>query len=90
MLSKPKSLAHNRIYRKCPLFFPSPRVERGPGGEVQRGLIMFESASPDTFGYLILGLVVVSAIVLLLVGSMAVRYRSLQKDLQTLDQLRDE
>ena len=53
-------------------------------------IIMFESASPDTFGYLILALAVVSIIVALFVGSIVVRYRSLQKDLQTLDQLRDE
>ncbi|MBZ0289983.1 MAG: hypothetical protein K8I30_20330 [Anaerolineae bacterium] len=51
---------------------------------------MFESASPDTFGYLILGLIVVSTIVLLLIGSMVVRYRSLQKDLQLIQQLHDE
>ena len=51
---------------------------------------MFESALPDTFGYLILALAVVSTIVVLFIGSIVVRYRSLQKDLQTLDQLRDE
>jgi hypothetical protein len=51
---------------------------------------MFESASPDTFGYLILGLAVVSMIVIIFTGSIVVRYRSYQKDLQTLDQLRDD
>jgi hypothetical protein len=51
---------------------------------------MFESASPDTFGYLILGLAVVSTIVLLFIGSMVVRYRNLQKDLRLIEQLRDE
>lgn len=48
---------------------------------------MFEPASPDTFGYLVLGLLVVSAIVLLFIGSMVVRYRNLQKDLQLIEQL---
>jgi hypothetical protein len=51
---------------------------------------MFESALPDTFGYLILGLAVVSIIVVVFVGSIVVRYRSLQKDLQTLQELNDE
>ncbi len=51
---------------------------------------MFEAASPDTFGYLILGLAVVSIIVIAFTGSIVLRYRSFQKDLQTLDQLRDD
>lgn len=51
---------------------------------------MFETVSPDTFGYLILGLGVVSAIVALFIGSMVVRHRNLQKDLQMIEQLRQD
>ncbi len=51
---------------------------------------MFETASPDTFGYLILGLGVISTIVVLFIGSMVVRYRNLQKDLQTIESLRED
>jgi hypothetical protein len=51
---------------------------------------MFETVSPDTFGYLILGLGVVSTIAALFIGSIVVRYRSLQKDLETIEQLRNE
>jgi|GEM_PF-1834669 len=51
---------------------------------------MFETASPDTFGYLILGLAVVSTIIVVFIGSIVVRYRSLQQDLHTIEQLRDD
>lgn len=46
--------------------------------------------TPDTVSYLLLGLAVVSVIALGFIGSMVLRYRSLQKDLQVLEQLRDD
>jgi hypothetical protein len=48
---------------------------------------MFEAASPDTFSYLILGLAVVSVIALGFIGSMVIRSRNLQKDLQMIEEL---
>jgi cell division protein FtsL len=51
---------------------------------------MNETVTPDTMNYLILGLIVTAAIVALFIGSMVARYRNLQKDLQTLEQLRDD
>jgi hypothetical protein len=51
---------------------------------------MNETATPDTFAYLILGLVVASGIFLAFLGSMVVRQRNLQKDIQLLEQLGDE
>jgi hypothetical protein len=51
---------------------------------------MPETVTPDTIAYLILGLVVVAAIAVLFIGSIAVRYRNLEKDLQVLQQLDDE
>jgi hypothetical protein len=43
--------------------------------------------TPNNSEYLYLGLAFASSIMLILVGSMWLRYRSLQKDLQTLEQL---
>ena len=48
------------------------------------------STTPDTLNYLLLGLAVVTFIATGLIGSMVVRYRNLQKDLQLIEQLRDE
>lgn len=42
---------------------------------------------PATGDYLILGLVVVFVILLLLIGSMVIRYRNLQQDEQLIEQL---
>ncbi len=42
---------------------------------------------PATGDYLILGLIVVFAILLLLIGSMVIRYRNLQQDEQLIEQL---
>ncbi len=46
-------------------------------------------ATPDTVAYLILALAVVAIIAVGYVASIALRYRSLQKDLQVMEQLRD-
>ena len=46
--------------------------------------------TPDTVAYLYLGLAVVAIIGIGFVGSIAIRFRSLQKDLQVMEQLRDE
>ncbi|MBA3873347.1 MAG: hypothetical protein H0X30_29800 [Anaerolineae bacterium] len=46
--------------------------------------------TPDTVAYLILALAVVAIIAVGYVASIALRYRSLQKDLQVMEQLRDE
>lgn len=48
---------------------------------------MFETASPDTFGYLILGLGAVSLIVALYIGSLVVRNRNLDQDIQMIESL---
>lgn len=48
------------------------------------------STTPDTVAYLLLGLAVVSLIGAGFIGSLYIRYRNLQKDLQVIDQLRDE
>lgn len=45
---------------------------------------------PDTVAYLILGLVAVGIILGFLVGSMVLRYRSLEKDRQIIEELRRE
>lgn len=45
---------------------------------------------PDTVAYLYLGLFVTFGIFALLIGSMAIRWRNLQKDAQLLDQLEQE
>ena len=46
--------------------------------------------TPDTIAYLYLGLAVVAIIAVGFVSSIAIRYRNLQKDLQVMEQLRDE
>jgi hypothetical protein len=46
--------------------------------------------TPDTLSYLYLGLAVVTIIAVGFIGSMVIRYRNLQKDLQLMEQLRDE
>ncbi len=46
--------------------------------------------TPDTLSYLYLGLAVVTIIAVGFIGSMVIRYRSLQKDLELMEQLRDE
>ena len=46
--------------------------------------------TPDTVAYLYLGLAVVAIIAIGFVVSIALRFRNLQKDLQVLEQLRDE
>ena len=48
------------------------------------------STTPDTLSYLLLGLAVVTLISTGLIGSMVLRYRNLQKDMQLLEQLRNE
>ncbi len=49
-----------------------------------------EGTTPDTLAYLYLGLAVVATIAIGFVGSIVLRYRNLQKDLQVMEQLRDE
>jgi hypothetical protein len=48
---------------------------------------MPENTTPDTLSYLILGLVVAFGILAAYIGSLVVRYRNLQKDIQLLEQL---
>jgi hypothetical protein len=48
---------------------------------------MFTPASPDTFSYLILGLAAVSVILLGFIGSMVIRHRNLQRDLEAIEEL---
>lgn len=45
---------------------------------------------PDTQAYLILGLAATVIIMALLIGSMVVRHRNLLKDIELLEQLRDD
>ena len=45
---------------------------------------------PETGEYLILGLIAVAALVGLLVASVIVRYRNLQKDIELIQSLKDE
>ncbi len=45
---------------------------------------------PDTTAYLYLALAAVTLIVAIYIGSMAVRYRNLNKDLQLIEELRRE
>ena len=47
-------------------------------------------ATPDTLSYLYLGLAVVAIIAVGFISSIVLRFRSLQKDLQVMEQLRDE
>jgi len=42
---------------------------------------------PETTAYLLLGLAAITLILLALIGSMVVRYRNLQQDIKTLEQL---
>jgi hypothetical protein len=51
---------------------------------------MPENVTPDTAAYLALGLVAIAAVVLGYLASLYIRYRSLQKDQQLIEQLRDE
>lgn len=46
--------------------------------------------TPDTVAYLYLGLAVVTLIAAGFIGSLVLRYRSLQKDLQVIEQLRSD
>ena len=47
-------------------------------------------ATPDTVAYLYLGLAAVAVIAIGYISSIIIRYRSLQKDLQVMEQLRDD
>lgn len=51
---------------------------------------MAETVTPDTGAYLALGLVVIFGILSAFIVSMVVRYRSLQKDVQLLNQFEQE
>ena len=44
---------------------------------------------PDTSAYLYLGLAAITVIMLMLIASMVLRYRSLQQDIKTLEKLDD-
>lgn len=44
---------------------------------------------PETTPYLYLGLAAVAVIMLVLIGSLIARYRNLQQDIKTLEQLDD-
>ena len=45
---------------------------------------------PETTAYLFLGLAAIAMIMLVVIGSMVVRYRNLQQDIKTLEQLDSE
>ncbi len=49
-----------------------------------------EFTTPDTTLYLILGLVVTSVIVLALIGSMVLRFRSAEQDARLIQELSEE
>jgi hypothetical protein len=51
---------------------------------------MPENVTPDTAGYLVLGLVAIAAVVFGYLASLYIRYRNLQKDQQLIEQLRDD
>ncbi|MCB9455994.1 MAG: hypothetical protein H6671_08415 [Anaerolineaceae bacterium] len=51
---------------------------------------MTETVTPDTGAYLVLGLVVIFTILAAFIGSMVIRYRSLKKDAQLLDQFQQD
>ncbi|MBZ0282284.1 MAG: hypothetical protein K8L97_16200 [Anaerolineae bacterium] len=51
---------------------------------------MIETVTPDTTGYLMLGLAIVFTFSVLFIGSMFLRYRSYQQDLKLIEQLKDE
>jgi len=51
---------------------------------------MTENATPDTVSYLILGLIVGFGILLAYIGSLMLRYRSLQQDAQLIEQLGED
>jgi hypothetical protein len=51
---------------------------------------MTETVTPDTGAYLVLGLVVIFGILSAFIASIVIRYRSLQKDVQLLEQLEQE
>lgn len=46
--------------------------------------------TPDTLSYLLLGLGVVTLISAGFIGSLILRYRSLQKDMELIEKLRDD
>ncbi len=46
--------------------------------------------TPDTVSYLYLGLAVVAVIGVGFIGSIVLRFRNLHKDLQVMEQLRDD
>lgn len=49
-----------------------------------------DGTTPDNVAYLYLALTVVALIAIGFVGSIVIRFRNLQKDLQVMEQLRDE
>ena len=51
---------------------------------------MPESTTLDTLNYLLLGLAAVAVIMGGLIGSMIVRYRSLQKDIDAINRLKED
>jgi hypothetical protein len=51
---------------------------------------MPDGATPETTGYLLLGLAAIALILLILIGAMLARYRSYQRDLQTLEEIEDD
>jgi hypothetical protein len=51
---------------------------------------MPNNATPDTVAYLVLGLIVATALMAGFIVSMVARQRNLQKDLELVEQLRDE
>jgi hypothetical protein len=51
---------------------------------------MPESTTPDTLNYLLLGLGAVFVIMGGLIGSMILRFRSLQKDIDVINRLKED
>jgi hypothetical protein len=52
--------------------------------------MLFQDATPDTSGYMIAGYAIFFAISILYVISLVVRRRNLEKDLQTLEEMKAE
>jgi hypothetical protein len=50
-------------------------------------MLTLQTSTPDTTGYMILGYVVILGVMLLYLGSMLLRNRSLKQDLEMLNEL---
>ena len=51
---------------------------------------LFQSTTPDTISYMILGYAIIGGVGLLYVASLALRQRNLKRDIEVLSTLADE